>query len=167
VDHSYVPAKLRPLPTFPQPSRTREFVIGSVTDASGGITGWTFNGKRFDPARMDADPVLGSTESWTFINTTSQPHAIHLHDVDWLITERFTVTVAGDGTPARGDPVVIPAHERGLKEVFVLPPREGMSVKTTFTDHTGMFMFHCHMLEHEDFGLMGQFDVVKADHHHH
>jgi FtsP/CotA-like multicopper oxidase with cupredoxin domain len=51
-----------------------------------------------------------------------------------------------------------------MKETWYLTPGETLEVKLKFTDHTGMYMLHCHMVEHEDDGMMTQFEVVaRAD----
>ncbi|MDQ1694891.1 MAG: hypothetical protein QOJ03_244, partial [Frankiaceae bacterium] len=54
-----------------------------------------------------------------------------------------------------------PAWERGLEDTWKLDPGETVEVAAKFTDHTGIFMIHCHMLDHEDHGLMAQFKVVR------
>jgi FtsP/CotA-like multicopper oxidase with cupredoxin domain len=50
-----------------------------------------------------------------------------------------------------------------MKETWYLAPSETVEVKLKFTDHTGMYMLHCHMLEHEDDGMMTQFEVVAPN----
>ena len=54
-----------------------------------------------------------------------------------------------------------PASERCLKETFFLDPRDEVVVAGRFSDHLGKFIVHCHMLDHEDHGLMSQFEVVE------
>ena len=49
-----------------------------------------------------------------------------------------------------------------MKETWYLAPGEALEVKLKFTDHMGMYMLHCHMVEHEDDGMMTQFEVVRA-----
>jgi spore coat protein A len=141
AETSHVPAVLRPAPTFPQPVRTRTFSLNF--EASTGS--WTINGQTFDPDRIDADPVLGTTERWVFVNLSFATHAIHIHDVDWRLESR-------NGQPPQ-------PWENGLKEVWRIDPMERVSLITTFTDHTGPYIFHCHILEHEDRGMMAQFKV--------
>ena len=52
------------------------------------------------------------------------------------------------------------ARERGLEDTWRLDPGEYVDVTATFTDHPGLFMVHCHMLDHEDHGMMAQFEVI-------
>ncbi|MGH3681565.1 MAG: multicopper oxidase family protein [Natronosporangium sp.] len=151
-DDSEVPDTLRPAREFPEPTVERDFELA----LDGAL--WTINGQGFDPERVDAEPVLGSTERWTFRNNSPLPHAIHIHDVDWQLDRRFLLDA--DGQP--GDPLPIPPGEDAAKETWQIQPGEGFSVLTTFTDHTGVYMFHCHILEHEDLAMMSQFAVQPA-----
>jgi spore coat protein A len=144
------PASPRPLPDWaadvPQ-DPTRVFVFGQGIDPSNPTTlPHTINGRPFDHARVDAEPELDSIESWLLLNASPQTHYIHLHDVDWLVVSR------NGSAPA--------THEAGLKETFKIDPGEVVVVGTKFTDHLGAYMIHCHMLDHEDAGMMARFDVV-------
>jgi FtsP/CotA-like multicopper oxidase with cupredoxin domain len=141
AETSLVPPALRPAPTFPPPLRTRTFNLGF--EVSTGT--WTINGQGFDPDRVDADPVLGTTERWIFVNSSFATHAIHIHDVDWRLESR-------DGQPPQ-------PWEDGLKEVWHIKPGERISLITTFTDNVGRYLLHCHILEHEDRAMMAQFEV--------
>jgi spore coat protein A, manganese oxidase len=141
AETSFVPPALRPAPTFPQPVRTRTFSLNF--DASTGS--WTINNQSFDPDRVDADPVLGTTERWVFVNQSFATHVIHIHDVDWRLESRNL-------QPPQ-------PWEDGLKEVWRIDPLERISLITTFTDNAGRYVFHCHILEHEDHAMMAQFEV--------
>lgn len=139
ADDSTIPATLRPLPDIGQPTVTRNWSF----DRTSGH--WTINGLRFDPNRVDAQPILGTTEKWVFTNPTGQPHTVHMHDVSQQCVSR------------NGGPCYV--YET-MKETWYLAPGDTVEVKLKFTDHTGMYMLHCHMLEHEDDGMMTQFEVV-------
>jgi len=149
------------VPAMAEPTRDRSFVLRSQTDAAGNLAGWTINGQRFDSGRIDADPVLNSTERWTFFNDSPQPHAIHLHDVDWRLERRFQLAFDANGNPVPGAELPVQPWEAAQKETFMIPPATGFSVRTTFTDHVGPYVFHCHMLEHEDMAMMAQFSVRR------
>ena len=149
ADPSRVPAKLRPLPSWAaglsqQPDRVWAFGFGVDT---AGRTAWTINGQAFDHTRVDAKPELGSTETWLLTNATLKSHYVHIHDVDWVVLSR-------NGAPP-------PPEESGLKETFRIDPGEVVVIGSKFTDHLGTFMIHCHMLQHEDHGMMTTFEVVK------
>ena len=142
TDDSSIPATLRPLPDIGEPSVTRNWSF----DQTAGH--WTINGLRFDPSRVDARPVLGTTEKWVFTNPTAQAHTVHIHDV-------------AQQCMSRNGGACYPYET--MKETWYLAPGEVLEVKLKFTDHVGMYMLHCHMLEHEDDGMMTQFEVVRAN----
>jgi spore coat protein A, manganese oxidase len=108
---------------------------------------WTINGKRFDPSRVDHRVRLGSTERWKLVNNSPFTHLVHLHEELWRTLER-------DGHKP-------PPWERGYEDTWRLDPGETVVVAAKFTDYTGDFMIHCHMLDHEDDGMMATFKVVK------
>jgi spore coat protein A, manganese oxidase len=141
VDDSSIPPTLRSLPDIGEPTVTRNWSF----DKTAGH--WTINGLRFDPNRVDAKPVLGTTEKWAFTNPTGQAHTVHIHDVSQQCISRN----GGACYP----------YET-MKETWYLDPGENLEVKLKFTDHIGMYMLHCHIIEHEDDGMMTQFEVVRA-----
>jgi FtsP/CotA-like multicopper oxidase with cupredoxin domain len=148
TDRTRVPRRLRPLPDWTKHvSRTPDH---AWTISIGGAfkTVWLINGKTFNPARADAFPRIGTTETWEVVNRTNVPHMIHLHHTDWYLLSR-------NGKPP-------PAWEDCLKDTFFIYPGERILVAGHFSDYTGKFVVHCHMLDHEDHGLMSQFEVVKA-----
>lgn len=139
AETSVVPATLRALPDIGQPTVTRNFSFDFTSDH------WTINGQRFDPERIDAKPVLGTTEKWVFTNPTGSTHMVHIHDVDQQCVSR-------DGGACY--------PWETMKETWSVGPGETLEVKLRFTDHTGVYMLHCHILEHEDDGMMTKFEVV-------
>jgi spore coat protein A, manganese oxidase len=152
-DTSRVPESLRPLPDWvadasPVPDRVWAFGLGPSPDESL-HSSWTINGRTFDHSRVDARPEVGAIESWLLVNTTpiATSHYIHLHHSDWVLLSR-------NGRAPE-------PHEAGMKETFRLDPGEQVVVARRFNDHTGRFMLHCHMLEHEDHGMMATFEVVE------
>ncbi|MCA1840870.1 MAG: multicopper oxidase family protein [Actinomycetota bacterium] len=153
ADPSIIPSTLRPAPVFSPLTiaADRTWVLGRDID-----TGmWTINGKGYDHDRVDARPILGTTERWTFVNSTSVDHIVHIHDVDWKVIARSGPLPPNGAADLMQDP-----GESGLKESFRLRGNEVVTVESTFTDHLGRFVWHCHMLEHEDFAMMTQFEVV-------
>jgi len=108
---------------------------------------WTINGKRFNPRRVDHRAELGSVERWKLVNTSPFTHYVHLHEELWRTLRR-------DGKRP-------PPWERGYEDTWRLDPGETVVVAARFTDYTGDFMIHCHMLDHEDDGMMATWRVVK------
>ena len=113
----------------------------------------TINGKKMDMNRVDEEVVLGSTEIWDLENRSASmmqlPHSMHLHDVQFNILSR-------NGNPP--EPL-----EAGRKDTVLLWPNDKVRIIARFLDYTGIYMYHCHMLEHEDDGMMGQFEVVDKN----
>jgi spore coat protein A len=141
ADSTAIPATLRPLPDIGEPTVTRNFSF----DYTSGH--WTINGLGFDPNRIDVRPVLGTTEKWVFTNPTGSTHMVHIHDVDQQCISR-------DGGPCY-------PYEK-MKETWSVGSGETLELKLRFTDHTGIYMLHCHILEHEDDGMMSLFEVMPA-----
>lgn len=147
VDHTRIPRRLRPLPKLTVPATPSTiWTFGLGGDVNSG-TYWTVNGHPYDPRSVDAMVPLGSTQRWLLENVSPITHYIHIHEEQWR-------TVSRDGRPP-------PAYEAGLQDTWRLDPGETVEVAAKFTDYTGIFMIHCHMLDHEDHGMMAQFDVTK------
>jgi spore coat protein A, manganese oxidase len=146
-DRTRIPSKLEPPPPLKAPKK----ISAIWTFGLGGnqLTGtyWTVNGKPYDPHRVDLKVPLGSTETWLLRNVSPITHYIHIHEEQWH-------TIAYDGKKP-------PPWQRGLEDTWRIDPGESVKVAAKFTDYTGVFMIHCHMLNHEDDGMMAQFAVVK------
>jgi len=149
-----LPARLGAPPPWStrKADRTRIFTLemgmmGGVARGMGGMM--SINGRAMDPERIDERIPLGSVEIWEIRNATPLAHPFHIHDVQFLVIER-------DGRPP------LP-QERGLKDTIVVEPGGTVKVKAEFADYADAnlpYMYHCHILEHEDAGMMGQFVVV-------
>ena len=110
------------------------------------------NGKLMDMSRIDEVVTLGDFEIWELTNAGGQMHPFHIHDIQFLILDR-------DGVPPT-------ASEAGWKDTVLVYPNETVRFITqfnTYADPTIPFMYHCHILEHEDRGMMGQFVVVEPE----
>lgn len=107
-----------------------------------------FNDSTFDMMRIDYVIPLNSIEIWKLVNETMVAHPFHIHDVQFNILDRH-------GIPPGPE-------ENGWKDVVLVPPYDSVRFITKFTDFTDTvipYMFHCHILMHEDDGMMGQFVV--------
>jgi spore coat protein A, manganese oxidase len=145
-DRTRVPRHLRPLPAWTRKAKRKPDHHWEITIGGFFKTTWRLNGRTFNPAYADAFPQLGTTETWEVHNRTRVAHVMHLHHTDWYLLAR-------NGKPP-------PPWEDCLKETFFVYPNERILIAGHFSDHTGKFVIHCHMLDHEDHGLMGQFQVV-------
>lgn len=116
---------------------------------SGGGNSHSINGKVMEMTRIDEVVKLGDTEIWELRNVSMMPHPFHMHDVQFQILDR------SGRSPA--------ANEHGRKDVVLVNPDEVVRIIMRFEDYAdpeAPFMYHCHILEHEDAGMMGQFVVV-------
>lgn len=110
---------------------------------SGGAMSFTIDGNPFDAERIDQDVAAGAVEDWTIRNDSSMDHPFHLHV--WPMQ-----LIAHDAEPQTA-PV--------WRDVVNVPARSEVTVRIAFDDFTGTTVYHCHILDHEDRGMMG---VVRA-----
>lgn len=110
------------------------------------------NGLRMDMNRIDEVMQIDSTELWTVTNRDLFPHNWHVHDVQFQVLDI-------DGTPA-------PPELLGWKDTIYLEPRRQYRIMMRFEDYVDddkPYMIHCHLLLHEDEGLMSQFVVSRSE----
>jgi len=119
------------------------------------------DGKRFmDP--ITEDPIQGSTEIWEFVNTTLDAHPIHLHAVRFQLLERrsFSRSLSQPSEIAFSQkPLPLSAEEVGWKDTILCPPGQVTRIITPFTADAGRYVWHCHMLEHEDNEMMRPYQI--------
>lgn len=120
----------------------------AITDHGPG-TPFSFDNSSYDMMTNNQQIKLNTTEKWTITNNRTFGHSFHIHDV------QFTLISRSSG--------VIPDYEKGWKDTFFIRPNETVSFVARFADYASSdypFMYHCHMANHEDAGLMGQFLVI-------
>lgn len=131
---------------------TRTFDIAALVGGMGGHGGMgrhSIGGKTFEMDRIDETVQANTTEIWEFDNRMGDEiHPMHVHGVQFQILER---------TGGRGNLI---ATEKGWKDTVLLMPGEKVRVIMTFPAYTGVFVFHCHNLEHEDDGMMLNFEII-------
>jgi spore coat protein A, manganese oxidase len=141
---------------------TRDFVLTERIDSQGRSLGVRINEKGYDDPVIEF-PQLGSVEKWRFINMTDDAHPMHLHLVQFQILERqgfnFGAMVQGKLEFA-GAPRPPAANEAGWKDTAVVNPRDVLTILVRFEGYTGRYVYHCHMLEHEDNDMMRPYEVV-------
>lgn len=160
------PAQPVPPPGDSPSIPVRDFYLSERFDAQGRSLGLRINNKGYD------DPVtenvrLGSVEKWRFINTTDDAHPMHLHLVQFRILERQgydTGTMLSSGKLQLVGMVRAPEpNEVGRKDTAVVYPGEVLTILVHFEGYTGRYVFHCHMLEHEDNDMMRPYVVLPAE----
>lgn len=115
------------------------------------LSGRQINGQSMDMGRIDFAVEAGSVEIWRVRNADGVQHNFHIHDVQFQVLSR-------DGSAP-------PPELAGWKDTILLPPGEQAELIARFADYSdpaAPYMFHCHLLTHEDSGMMGQFVVVTA-----
>jgi spore coat protein A len=116
---------------------------------------WTINGLMWDD--ITEFPVYGSTEIWTWHNESGISHPMHMHLVAMQILDRQALN---ETTGAPEGPLLEPDEsEKGWKDTAHSPPGFRTRVIARFDGFTGLFPYHCHILEHEDHEMMRQFDL--------
>jgi blue copper oxidase len=121
--------------------RTRTFEL----DDGGAI-----NGRPMDLGRIDQAVTVGTAEVWEVANRSGNVHNFHLHGVQFKVIDYA-------GAPR-------PATLHGWKDTVFVPPGGTVRLLVRFTDYADPalpYVFHCHLLQHEDNGMMGQFVVVR------
>ncbi|HYN96119.1 MAG TPA: multicopper oxidase domain-containing protein [Pilimelia sp.] len=137
-----VPARLVDVPRLDPADavRTRTFRLG----------GTNINGRDMALDRVDAVVRKDTVEVWQVSSREGTPHSFHVHDVQFQV-------LSVDGRRP-------PAALGGWKDTLYLPPEVDFALIARFADHAdpaAPYMFHCHVLRHEDRGMMGQFVVVE------
>ncbi|HEY6847389.1 MAG TPA: multicopper oxidase domain-containing protein [Terracidiphilus sp.] len=142
---------------------TRDFLLTEKVDAQGHSLGVRINDKGYDEPVTEITK-LGQLEKWRFINTTDDAHPMHLHLVQFQILERqgFDPPALTQGRLELVGRARPPApNEAGWKDTAIVNPRDVLTILVRFEGFTGRFVFHCHMLEHEDNDMMRPFEVVS------
>ncbi len=106
----------------------------------------TINGKTYNTNRIDETVTAGETEIWEINNALGdEPHPMHLHGVQFQVLEK----TGG----------IIEPYERGWKDTILLKKGEKVKIIMRFPTEKGLFLMHCHNLEHEDDGMMMNFEI--------
>jgi spore coat protein A len=140
----------------------RDFVLQEVFDKTGKTLGVRINGKSYDDP-LSESVKLGSMEKWRFINATDDSHPIHLHMVQFQILERQgydPIALRNKEIKLVGKSRKAPPNESGWKDTAVVNPGEVLTIIVRFDGYKGLYVYHCHMLEHEDNDMMRPYEVV-------
>lgn len=138
-----LPKQLIPVDPLPDPQTTRQFTLNH---GMGRGMVFLINGKAFDHSRIDTQVKLNTVEDWEIRNTGTMAHPFHVH------TNKFQVQ-SRNGRPA---PYL------SWKDVVSVSPGESVRIRIPFRDYVGKTVYHCHVLDHEDRGMMGALEI-KTD----
>lgn len=155
TDNFKLPAALMSVEQIPSSEAvaTRQFNIGHMMN-HGGMSGMSgmlmhqIDGKSFDATRRDEVVNAGTIEIWEFNNTIgTETHPMHLHGVQFQVLSR---------SGGRG---AVQSWEKGWKDTVLVFPGESVRIIIRFPENKGKFVFHCHNLEHEDGGMMLNYEI--------
>lgn len=130
------------------PALRRTIVFGVDRSVPEGEFGrFTINGHAWDPAYSEWTSTLGTVEEWFIRNDTEQEHPFHVH------VNPFQITHINDS----------PVPFDGYQDTAIIPRFGSLTVRTRFRDFTGgPILMHCHILDHEDMGMMTRFEIAPA-----
>jgi FtsP/CotA-like multicopper oxidase with cupredoxin domain len=135
IDPVTLPATLRVVPALDPAKATRTRVLA--------LSQGLINGRVMDMNRSDIIARLGATEIWKIENIVGMDHPFHLHGFQFQVLDRNGV----------------PEPFRSWKDTVNVPKHESVRFIVRFDDFPGKWMFHCHILDHEDRGMMGVLEV--------
>lgn len=130
-----IPTHLRTVPAL---DTTKVSAVRTVVFGQGII-----NGKTMDMARVDISTRVGATEIWEIENVVGMDHPFHLHGFQFQVLDR-------DG---------VAEPYRSWKDMLNIPKHSTARIIVRYDDYPGKWMFHCHILDHEDHGMMGVLEV--------
>lgn len=169
TDNSVIPTTLRPDPiaVLGAPDKTRQLLLVETEDEYGRLKpqlGTSALGALNWDQPITENPMLDAIEEWEVINYTEDAHPIHLHLVNFQIISRhkFNISRYVMGSPNSlqllGQPKLPTTDESGWKDTAVMYPGEVTRIRAKF-DTEGLYLWHCHILSHEDHEMMRPFYV--------
>jgi len=166
-DTSSLPQTLRPVPRIPesQATRTRRLTLDETMDKVQNSMGMTLNKTPWHMP-ITEKPVVNTTEIWELVNLTEDTHPIHLHLVRFQLLDRRpidTFAYQDKGVLHFYGPPSPPApDEAGWKDSVRCEPGTVTRIIIPFEPYSGRYVWHCHILEHEDNEMMRPYEVVAT-----
>jgi spore coat protein A, manganese oxidase len=165
-DKGAFPGALRPVRRIPESAAVKQRLL-TLDESDNAILyplAMLLNGKHWHEP-VTENPVLDSIEIWSLINLTDDSHPIHLHLVRFQILDRrpfdlFTY-LNTKKLVYTGLPVAPDANEAGWKDTVRANPRVVTRIIIRFEGYVGRYVWHCHILEHEDNDMMRPYDVIR------
>lgn len=117
---------------------------------------WTINGRVYDMTAVADDEMvwLGDTMAWEWINNSPIPHPMHIHNLQFQVLQRTSPGTSSYATANQG------FVDTGWKDTVLVWPGERVKVAMKFEPYSGMYMYHCHILEHEDMTMMRNYMIM-------
>ena len=164
-DRSRIPSLLTPIPSLKNEKvkGVRYLKLVGKTDEFDRPLLLLNNRKWSDP--VTEKPILGTTEIWNIINTTNFPHPIHIHLIQFQVLDRQSFDLEHyneTGEIKLTGPILAPEpNERGWKDTVNAPAGQITRLIMRFSPYAGKYVWHCHILEHEDYDMMRPLEVVE------
>jgi spore coat protein A, manganese oxidase len=161
-----LPVVLRSIPRIPESQSVRERILtlAEHDDAAGNSMQMLLNESHWDMP-VTENPVLDSTEIWSFVNLAGDAHPMHLHLVRFQVLDRRPFDLFAynaDKSLVYTGPAVPPAaNELGWKDTVRADPGMVTRIIVKFEGYAGRYVWHCHLLEHEDNEMMRPYDVIS------
>ncbi len=137
-----LPIKLASIPTLPTPSQGRRFTLNHGMAPRMGMV-FLINGQPYDHQRIDTQVKLNTIEDWELVNTGVMDHPFHIHVNSFQVLSR------------NGKPEPFTAW----RDTVLVRRGEAVRIRIHFEDFTGKTVYHCHILDHEDLGMMGNLEI--------
>ena len=117
---------------------------------------WTINGRVFEMMEVAEDEMvhLHETMAWEWINNSPIPHPMHMHNIQFQVVQRTAPSTSSYATINQG------LVDTGWKDTVLVWPGERVKIAMMFGPHAGMYMYHCHILEHEDMTMMRNYMIM-------
>jgi spore coat protein A len=167
ADPGVLPSALRPVPRIAESSavRTRRLTLDENLNMVAESMGMLLNKTPWHMP-ITEKPVLNTTEIWELVNLTEDVHPIHLHMVRFQILDRRHIDVF-DYTSANklrytSPPVMPEANEMGWKDTVRVNSGTVTRIIVPFVGYAGRYIWHCHILEHEENEMMRPYEVLPA-----
>jgi len=128
---------------------------------------WTLNGRTFEMEEVTREEIvrLNDLEVWEFENRSgsgmgmmgsmSLPHPMHIHGLQFQIIERIISSEDAQRWSSLREGII----DQGWHDTVLVFPGERVKILLKFEDFTGLYLYHCHNLEHEDMGMMRNYQV--------
>jgi len=118
---------------------------------------WTINGRVFEMMEVAEDEMVycDETMAWEWINNSSIPHPMHMHNIQFQVVQRTSPSSTSSYSTVNQGFV-----DSGWKDTVLVWPGERVKIAMTFGPHMGMYMYHCHILEHEDMTMMRNYMIM-------
>ncbi len=137
-----LPTQMIPIEPLTKPQKIRRFQMNHGMINGQGMA-FLLNGQPYQPQRIDTSVQLNTIEDWELVNTGMMDHPFHVHGNGFQIISR-------NGQP---EPYL------AWKDVVLVPPGETVIIRMAFRDFIGKTVYHCHVLDHEDLGMMGNLEI--------